>query len=262
MRHSAPFWRRGLPKPQYDIALLRPAHLPKKQRFETKSDVRKESSRSELLLNDHSPAVSLRECRARDYTCDKPSCPVCARRFRRWWIGELIRISASTDLNILIATLLLASVPRDHLSDLEPKAHIHKLRKRLERSGLADVVAIGGLEVVYKARTRSWVLHVHLMLLGADPAALETFEDTFADSKLSCPTKVQPLIEPPEQLSYLLKFHTYHRPSEQCGPMKPRAKPLNRREHLALAQWMHQREFTDFMFLFNARRYGARIRPR
>ena len=65
----------------------------------------------------------------------------------------------------------------------------------------------------------------------------------------------------PEQLSYVLKFGTYHRPHKQRGSAKSRAVPLNKSEHLALVQWMHQREFKDFLFFYNAGRRGPKIVP-
>jgi hypothetical protein len=67
------------------------------------------------------------------------------------------------------------------------------------------------------------------------------------------------LKDPPEQLSYILKFGTYHRPHEQHGPSRSDAKPLNPREHAALVKWMSQFEFNDFLFLVNARREASKI---
>jgi hypothetical protein len=67
------------------------------------------------------------------------------------------------------------------------------------------------------------------------------------------------LKDPAEQISYLLKFTTYHRPFRQTGSKRPPAKPLNEREHAALVNWMAQYEFTDMMFLYGVRRKGDRL---
>jgi hypothetical protein len=56
-RKKPPFWRRNKPNPKYDISLLRPANLPKGQRFETVADAREESERSEKLLLSFSGAT-------------------------------------------------------------------------------------------------------------------------------------------------------------------------------------------------------------
>jgi hypothetical protein len=60
-----------------------------------------------------------------------------------------------------------------------------------------------------------------------------------------------------EQLSYVLKFGTYHRPYEQQGAAKSPATPLNPKEHATLLKWMSQFEFEDFLLLINARRQGG-----
>ena len=68
-----------------------------------------------------------------------------------------------------------------------------------------------------------------------------------------------PVKDAAEQLSYVLKFTTYHRPHQQRGPTKAKAVPLNLSEHLELVRWMARYEFSDHLFLFNARRRGASI---
>src|SRR3982074_2979316 len=94
-RRKSPFWRRRKPPARYDIARLRPATLPKGDRFETKQDVRYESERSEFLLRSYPGysrklAKTLCACREGDLICDEPYCPICARTFRRWLIGQLL----------------------------------------------------------------------------------------------------------------------------------------------------------------------------
>src|SRR4029079_140924 len=96
-RRKPPFWCRGEPHPKYDIARLRPETSPSGQRFETLEDARAESERSEKLLRSFSGgnrelAEFLQECREGHYQCNRPFCPICARAFRRWFIGELLRV--------------------------------------------------------------------------------------------------------------------------------------------------------------------------
>jgi hypothetical protein len=97
-RQKPPFWRRGKPNAKYDIALLRPADRARGKRFETLADAQEESERSEQLLRSFTGgnkelADFLAECRAGDYECNRPFCPICARVFRRWFIGEVLRIT-------------------------------------------------------------------------------------------------------------------------------------------------------------------------
>jgi hypothetical protein len=262
-RRRVAFWRRGKPGPNYDIVLLRPGDRPKGERFETLADARAESERSEKLLRSFSGgnkelAEFLQECRAGDYECDKPSCPICARKFRRWLIGELLRVTQGNG-SVRIYTILLEEAPHDKINNLDPADFRHQLRKRLERAGLAKTPVIGAFEIVYKAKRWVWVLHINLVIIGGKKSSHKEFKRGFEKSRIERPIMGAELKDPPEQLSYILKFSTYHRPHEQHGPNRGDAKPLNPREHAALVKWMSRFEFNDFLFLVNARRGGSKI---
>jgi len=253
------YWRRHKPSKAHDITVLRPPTLPVRKRFETAEDAAAESARSEVVLKaGGAPRYLieyLAECRAGDYVCEKTFCPSCARRFRRWFIGEVLRVSDGQAAQII--TVLLARSP--NINDLDPAPFRHSLRKRLDRAGLAEAVVIGGFEIVWRAADKNWVLHVNLLILGASRSAIARFEGSFGSSYFARPTKKAPLNDPPVQLSYLLKFSTYHRPLQQIGPRRSPAKPLNAKEHVALVRWMDQRSFSDMLFLYGVRRRGDRL---
>ena len=258
-RKKPPFWQRKSTRRKHDIAVLRPESLPRGRRFETIADARRESERSQKLLGSGVKAEFLSECRAGYYQCNKTYCPICARTFRRWFIGELLRVIESESRTIHISTILLETAGRSHIDVLDAGAYRHLLRKRLERAGLDEASVIGGFEIFYHARSKRWVLHINLMIIGATERAIAKFENSFSANGFNRPTVTAGLRDLPEQLSYLLKFGTYHRPHKQHGPAKSQAVPLNRKEHLALVQWMHQREFKDLLFLFNANRRGSTL---
>ncbi|WP_338691749.1 hypothetical protein V5279_36095 [Bradyrhizobium sp. 26S5] len=263
-RRNVPFWRRLNPAAEFDIVGLLPSSLQKAERFETEADVDIESIRSERVLVGQRPrtefAVYLSECREGHYSCERTYCPRCARAFRRHLIGELLRLSSKFNGGIKISTVLLATVTKGELGTLEIARHGHALRKRFVRAGLGDAAVIGGFEVSYRAREKIWVLHINLAIFGGDPDALAAFEAACSDTGLYRPVETVELMDAAEQLSYLLKFTTYHRPFQQTGPEKSPAVPLNPSEHYELLSWMAQHEFTDHLFLFNARRYGPTIK--
>jgi hypothetical protein len=120
-------------------------------------------------------------------------------------------------------------------------------------------MVIGGFEVVWRSSDRKWVLHANLLILDARKSAIARFEDSFSSSTFVRPTKTVLLKDLPEQLSYLLKFTTYHRPFRQAGPKPSPAKPLNAKEHVALVNWMFQYRFADMLFLYGVRRRGDRL---
>src|SRR4029077_7851143 len=89
------------------------------------------------------------------------------------------------------------------------------LRQRLVHAGLTDAVVIGGFENVYRTREKKWVLHVNLIIIDAQKAAIDKFQESFAKSDIKRPVTKAPLKDRAKQLSYVLKFTTYHRPYEQ-----------------------------------------------
>jgi hypothetical protein len=255
-RRKIVFWRRAKPLRKYDIVVVRPASLPKGKRFETLDDVRAESERSEKLLTQagkvSSPfAATMSECRQGDHCCAKPYCPICARTFRRWLIGELLRITQGKSAKMM--TVLLKAAERTQIESLDPRSYSHLLRKRLQRAGFDKTPIIGGYEMVYRAREKCWILHINLVIIGGDKSAFDKFRGSFSNSEFDRPVVMLELKDRPEQLSYVLKFTTYHRPNQKD------ARPLNRREHNELVKWMAQFEFPDCLFLFNARRQGSKI---
>jgi hypothetical protein len=259
-RRLLPYWRRTIPCAKFDISKLRPPKLPRGDRFETQSDARAESVRSEAALACNQPSsnhgTNLRECRVGDYHCEKAYCPICARTFRRYLTAELLRLHSGFDGKVSILVVLLERSPKGEILKLDIDHCCHRFRKRLERAGLTGVPVIGGFEIIYRAREKQWMLHVNLVIFGGSNAAIRKFAGGFPEERA---VRQDDLIDPVEQLSYVLKFTTYHRPYEQRGPKKSRAMPLNPLEHFELVRWMAQYTFTDHLFLFNARRRGATI---
>jgi hypothetical protein len=260
-RKKPPFWRRGKPNPKYDIAVLRAAKMAKGERFETPQDARAESERSEKLLRSFSRGSKvigeyLQECRDGYYECNKTFCPICGRIFRRWFIGELLRATKG-QTEVHMYTVLLKEAEKTKIDELDPAPFRASIRKRLQRSGLGKVPVIGGFEIAYKAAQQAWVLHANLVMIGGEEKARKKFKKAFRGDDFDRPLLRTALKDRAEQLSYVLKFTTYHRPQEQQGPTRSPAKPLNAREHAALLKWMSQFEFEDFLLLINARRQGG-----
>jgi hypothetical protein len=262
-RRKVPYWRRTIPAAPFDIAKLRPNELPRGKRFETPSDARNESVRSAALLatqrRSRPYGVYLQECRDGHYRCEQTYCPGCARTFRRFITGEMLRLHSKSQTKTWVLVILLEAACQGSLQDLRIDRYRHSLRKRLDRAGLSHVPAVGGFEMIYRARSKEWVLHVNLVMFGGDEKAIAKFQEGFRDDDLCRPVERVAVEDPVEQLSYVLKFTTYHRPHQQRGSKKSKAVPLNRSEHLELVRWMDQYKFSDHLFLFNARRRGASI---
>ncbi len=248
------FWDRGNPPARYDIAVLRPKNLAKGKRFETIKDSNQESLRSEqslpfAKLNRSTLRDYLQECRDGAYHCYQTFCPRCARTFRRWFISELLR-TTEDQKSVHMATVLLEAAPSDKIDALDPNRYKARLRKDLQEAGLGDSPVVGGFEMIYRARDRQWILHINLVIVGATEKALTKFQESYDDSAIDRPVVKVPVKDRAEQLSYVLKFTTYHRPYKQTGSGKSQAMSLNAREHHALVKWMSRFEFQDMMLSY------------
>jgi hypothetical protein len=165
-----------------------------------------------------------------------------------------LRLSQSRSGTVAIFTILLKKAGRDEIDELDPDDYRNVLRQRLIRAGLGSAVVIGGFEIVYRAREKEWMLHINLVIIGGRSNAIDKFQKSFDKSEIERASMKVGLNNPTKQLSYVLKFTTYHRPHQRRGSNKGAARPLNAPEHLALVQWMSNKPFRTFMFLFSARR--------
>ena len=255
------YWNRANVVTEYDIALLRPDTLAKGKRFETPDDVRVESQRSERTLYKFRKAWMLREqlsdCRERHYDCYGTFCPICARDFRRWFISATLSMIENHQVAANVLTVLLAK--SCNIEDLDPITYRDPIRKKLKQAGLASAPVIGGFEMVYRARDREWILHVNLLICGCTDLTLKRLKASFASEEFDRPTNSVLLNDPVEQVSYLLKFGTYHRPYAQTGSKRSPAVPLNASQHFALVNWMSRFNFADMVFLHSVRRQGLRL---
>jgi hypothetical protein len=213
-------------------------------------------------LADREPeiAVALEAC-CRDARCGSLMCAVCARRFRFGVIRELLRIARGYRGLHEVAVIHLETLPVGTLAKADINRAHDRLRKRLHRLGFAGSILIGGTEVAWLARDDVWILHVHLLAIGVPREAWEALEGQLAGSGRFDPLRVDELQNPERQLSYALKFATYHRPGKIGRNGRAQAYPLPPDRLAELATWWSRYRFKDFVFLFGARRRGDRIVP-
>lgn len=259
MDSERPYWLTTI-QARFDVARLRPPALPSGQRFETPDDVIRLSERYENVLSGTSRAV-LQDCRQGYYTCGRPACPLCARGYRRWFIGETLRLLSSKDLGrgriltLYLDTVLVGQLDSVHLGRLHAR-----LRKRLFRCGFGGAVVIGGTEIGYRATENVWLVHVHALAIDAHEDAIEALKAMDTDDHDRA-IEVQLLRDPLKQLSYLQKFGTYHRPIPRSGARNTPAFPIPNAALRELLSWWSGTTFDEFRFLLGLRRRGSRLVP-
>jgi hypothetical protein len=96
-----------------------------------------------------------------------------------------------------------------------------------------------------------------VLTIGANKAALGHLRRFYkGEDDVTKPLVIQSVEDPVEQRSYLLKFHSYMRPTKsgKAVPLKPAAAQ-------ELVRWQDGYSFEDFLFLRGLRRRGTKLRP-
>ena len=253
----------GLPvPPKFDIALLRPENLPRRHRFETMADAQArqdtELDRFEQIAELSHVAGRLVSCSA-ESPCAEVYCPICARLFRRWLISEALRHQSILDLQVL--TVALELVPSKRLANFDLRVLKRRAAQRFRRAAPSAQFILGGIEAEYRQNDDAFLLHAHLLVPQLPFDEVNALRSAFADTGVTRAVKVQPLRDPPAQISYALKFTTFHRPGGQNGSRRPTAIPLPDNALKQLTLWRARHELLDFVFMMGLRRIdGALVR--
>ena len=240
-----PFWLTSVPQ-HFDIARLRPRHLPKGQRFESKGDAYALSERNEAALRrtdgtrNRQLADALRDCRNFDVVCGLPSCPICAGYYRRWLTWQSLRMASKVGDGAKVVTLYLDEFPAGELRKADIAKLHTALRARLRRCGFSGSMIIGGTEVRFDTAGGSWLLHVHLLVANVTDDAITNLLKL--NKRIARAVQVQNLADPVQQLSYLQKFVTFHRPGQQTSKRRARAYPLPQGPLLELLGWFSKHQ--------------------
>jgi hypothetical protein len=249
----------ALPIPRrFDITRLRPDHLPRGQRFETEADARArrdtELERFEGIAELADVADRLLFCSA-EAPCAEMYCAPCGRLFRRWLIGQLLRLQVGLDLNVM--TIALELVPTNKLMDCDVLVVKRRTAQRIRRAAPSARFVVGGIEADYRQGDDTFLIHAHLLVSQLPRDEQNALRSAFADIGVTRAVKVQALRDPAAQISYVLKFQTFHRPAPQSGPRRPRAVQLPDAALKQLTLWRARHGFMDFVLMMGLRRRGG-----
>lgn len=183
-----------------------------------------------------------------------------ARAFRLDFAADILALMDRFDRDWMrIVSIDLCCVEAGQLSSVRIAAERDRLRKQLLRAGIT--MAIGGIEASFAARRNEWKLHAHLMIFDVTDHQIDKLEESCYRRGLKRPFESQKVNDPVDQVTYLLKFSTGHRPG---SGRKPKMYPLPKPALRELAAWWSGRKFEDFVFLlgFRRRRSGIEQTPR
>jgi hypothetical protein len=251
-----------------DVALLYGPDLPPSKRFETLADVVAAWGRARALLGDPTRRA-LREalndidsCVTDGWGCARPLCPRCARLYRRWVAGQVIKQVPAAGGSAYFITAYGQSIEPSGLHRVSIKKFHNRFRQRLRRAGLAKSIIVGGTELSWRAREKLWCLHLHLVAANATKEALEALRKACGGDLMGQPAMVaRPIYDLGSVATYMQKFSLTHRPVARMGQRRPGLVPLPRRQARELARFLLDHSFEDFLFLSGCRRRGSKIVP-
>jgi hypothetical protein len=195
---------------------------------------------------------ALLQCDGVNPPCWLPICAVCARGYRVDPIAQLHALAHAYPGPHEVATIYLKLFAPDFLAGADPRLAAEMLRKRLDRAGFKGAIVAGGIEVAWQVKWDRWLLHAQVLAIGVDADTWKRLEAALKDSGTADPVRPVPLRHPDEQLSYCIKFVTYHQPGRRRVPLPPDRL-------VELAAWQSQYRFEEFLFAYGARRRGGRL---
>jgi hypothetical protein len=201
------FWQ-DVPIPKSrDICLLRPPSLPRGERFETLTDAAKIDDANIARMLNFRPdlAAEIERCDEEGECASLPISARAARRYRRYFTAELLRIAEEREGPHQIATIYLRAFAASELEAADLKLEHGVLRKALQRSDFEGLILIGGTEIAWLARHNLWILHCHLLAIGVLEADWVRLRESLPDANPAASLKVQALKDFAEQVSYCQK---------------------------------------------------------
>ncbi len=217
---------------------------------EFEAEDRNEARATALWARVPKVARALARCDGDSAACQLPICAVCARQYRIEAYLQLRELAASFEGPHQTATIYLDRFPAGQLVHADLKRAHDFLRQRFNRAALTGSIFVGGTEAAWQVRRQRWLLHAHLLAIGVPEAAWDKLDDTWADSGTDDPIQRDELRDLGEQLSYLVKFHTYHKPGQSRANSHARAYPLPPDRLAELATWSSQYRLQDFLFVY------------
>jgi len=122
-------------------------------------------------------------------------------------------------------------------------------RTRLRRCGFSGSFLGGGIEAAWFHRPDVWIVHSHLLAIGAPTEAWGQLDETLRASGARNPMQVDHLRNAERQISYLQKFTTYQKLYRLGGHGNPQIVPLPPDRLAELARWWARYTFDDFPLL-------------
>jgi hypothetical protein len=236
--------------------------------FETYAEARRRRSRDIKVLRrgdrrQRQLADELSSCR-KGRRCQNEACKICLGLFRRWLVLEAAPILASrphwTSASVVTTGLL---VHDEELDRFDLNKLVKRLRKRLERSSLADRIIVGGIDVsrnMHENRAIGYQFHLYLLIEGEDDLLLrEAVKAAFPpDNTVAEPYRFKRVDNVPGAVTYSYKalFSRRSSFSDTRGLARTKKQLLRGAELRALLTFLARYNVGARLILQGVRRNG------
>jgi len=156
-----------------------------------------------------------------------------------------------------VLTVALDVVSTAELPSCDIRTLKRRAAQRIRRAAPSAQLVLGGIEAEFRHQENVFLVHAHLLISRLPDEEMKALRSAFSDINVTHPVKLQELRDATRQISYLLKFVTYHRPVPQKGSRRSSAIPLPTHAFAQLALWRARYEFFDLVFMKGIRRKGG-----
>ena len=149
-------------------------------------------------------AAEIERCDEEGECASLPISARAARRYRRHFTAELLRIAEEREGRHQTATIYMRAFPAGELEAADLKLELGALRKTLQRSDFEGVV--GGTEIAWLERHNLAILHCHLLAIAVLQADWVRLRKSLPDASPAAALKVQALKDFPRTALLLPKI--------------------------------------------------------
>lgn len=261
-------YARSSPPGRYDIATL----VADFETFEDASDRSKQLIKT-LRGGDRQAqrlARRLAKCR-KMRRCGISVCPKCLRPFRRWYVGQILRLVEGDDV-VHAATLIPDVLYRaGELYEFDLRTAKRTFQRQLARTDLADCQVFGGIDISMnigpRKRKKWWQYHYDVLIVGASKKEIAKALRPYFPITIDTPRPIlirEVTVDLPRRASYCLKayFERRVRYRDDRGHLNvsPNGRRLKPDELRELAVHVAEFSVADRMVIRGARRYSDQLR--
>jgi hypothetical protein len=202
--------------------------------------------------------------------CLSPACSYCVGRTRIWFYAEIARLfnlrgsTAATNLQLITLVHEDWIRPQSALHDFDPRVLIDRVRHQFFRAGITSATVLGAVHGEFDQKRNYWQPHLHLVVSGMQQAQLNLFRQRHYQRSVHVyhPMVVQSVVNPPRQLSYLLKSYwpLRMRYIDAFGEERSNFQRIMEPYHTQYLTILDQFKLLDFIFLIGVRHYGHTLR--